>query len=38
MERYQLPALQVVKELKKERVEKGIEMVQGLNFLKTLYL
>ena len=37
-EKYQLSALQVVKELKREKVDKGIEIVQGLNFLKSLYL
>jgi predicted AAA+ superfamily ATPase len=37
-EKYQLPATQVVKELKRERVESGIEIIQGVNFFKTLYL
>jgi predicted AAA+ superfamily ATPase len=37
-EKYELPALQLVKELKRERVDKGIEIVHGLNFLKTLDL
>jgi hypothetical protein len=36
-EKYQLPAVQAVKELKRERVEKGIEVVQGLNFLRSLF-
>lgn len=36
--KYSLPAFQVVKELKREKVEKGIEIVQGLNFLKNLEL
>lgn len=37
-EKYSIPALQVVKELKHERIEKGIEIIQGLNFLETLEL
>jgi predicted AAA+ superfamily ATPase len=37
-EKYCIPAVQVVKELKQQKVEKGIEIVQGLNFLKTLEL
>ncbi|MCE5316014.1 MAG: ATP-binding protein [Parachlamydia sp.] len=37
-DKYQLPAVQIVKELKQEKVEKGIEIIQGLNFLKSLYL
>lgn len=37
-EKYHLPAVQVVKELKNEKVEKGIEMIQGLNFLRNLEL
>ncbi len=37
-EKYQLPAVQVVKELKNERVDSGIEIVQGANFLKSLLL
>ncbi len=37
-EKYKLPAIQVVKELKRERVEHGIEIIQGDHFLKTLYL
>jgi predicted AAA+ superfamily ATPase len=36
--KYRIPACQIVKELKRERVENGIEIVQGLNFLKTLDL
>lgn len=36
--KYQLPAFQVVKDLKRERVENGIEIIQGMNFLKSLYL
>lgn len=35
-EKYQLPAAQVVKELKRERVERGVEVLNGLNFLKSL--
>lgn len=37
-EKYHLPAVQVVKELKQERVDKGIEVSRGVNFLKTLLL
>jgi predicted AAA+ superfamily ATPase len=37
-EKYNLPGIQVVKELKQQRVDKGIEVIQGLNFLKDLYL
>ena len=37
-EKYNLPAVQVVKELKTEKLENKIELIQGLNFLKSLYL
>lgn len=37
-EKHQLPAFQVVKELKREKIENGIEVVQALNFLKKLEL
>lgn len=37
-EKYQTPAIQVVKELRREWVENQIEVVQGVNFLKSLYL
>lgn len=37
-EKYNFPAFQVVKELKQERVDKGIEILKGLNFLKSLDL
>ena len=37
-EKYGLPGVQVVKELKQERVEKGIEIVKGLSFLRELEL
>lgn len=37
-EKYQLPAVQVVKELKREKVDNGIEIIDGLRFLKSLYL
>ncbi|MBS0619988.1 MAG: ATP-binding protein [Verrucomicrobia bacterium] len=37
-EKYQLPAMQIVKELKKERVDQGIEIVEAQRFLKSLYL
>lgn len=37
-EKYRFPTFQVVKELRREKVENGIEIVQGLNFLKSLEL
>lgn len=37
-EKYKHPAVQVIKELKKEYFDNGIEVVQGSNFLKNLYL
>lgn len=37
-EKYQLPAAQIIKELKRERSENGIELIQGINFLKNLFL
>lgn len=37
-EKYKHPAIQLVKELKRERVEDGIEILQAQNFLKSLYL
>ncbi len=37
-EKYQLPACQVVKELKRERVEAHIHLLRAENFLKSLYL
>ncbi|MBP9841354.1 MAG: ATP-binding protein [Simkaniaceae bacterium] len=37
-EKYQLPAIQVVKELKREWIDDKIEIVQGNNFLKSLFL
>lgn len=36
--KYHYPAVQIVKELKREKVEKGIEIIQGVNFLKELFL
>lgn len=36
--KYKYPAVQVVKELRKERIEDGIEVIQGENFLKSLFL
>lgn len=36
--KYDLPAILVVKELKQEKIVKGIEVVKGLNFLKGLDL
>lgn len=37
-EKYALPALQVVKNLKRERLVKAIEVVEAKNFLKSLFL
>jgi uncharacterized protein len=37
-EKYKLPALQIVKELKRERVDKGIEIVSASTYLKSLDL
>lgn len=37
-EKYQVPAFQVVKELKRERIDRGIHVVQAANFLKKLDL
>lgn len=37
-QKYELDALQVVKELKREKMENGIKILQGSNFLKTRYL
>jgi uncharacterized protein len=37
-EKYHIPAIQVVKELKRERVDDGIEVIQAAHFLKSLYL
>lgn len=37
-EKYQIPAIQLVKELKQERVEKNIAIQKGIRFLKTLDL
>ncbi len=37
-EKYKLPAVQVVKELKRERLEKSIEVKLGLHFLQSLAL
>jgi len=37
-DKYQIPAIQLVKELKRERVDKGVEIVQALSFLKSLDL
>ncbi|MCP5469226.1 MAG: ATP-binding protein [Chlamydiales bacterium] len=35
-ERYDVPAVQVVKDLKKEKIDHGIELISGINFLKRL--
>ena len=37
-EKYKLSAVQLVKELKREKIEQGIEIVEAANFLKTLDL
>jgi uncharacterized protein len=37
-EKYQLPALQIVKNLRHEKIEKGIEIAQGLKYLESLDL
>lgn len=37
-ERYPFPAIQVVKELRKEHIQQGVEIVKGINFLSSLYL
>lgn len=37
-EKYHIPAVQVVKDLKREKMENGIEIMLGDNFLKSLYL
>lgn len=37
-EKYHMPAAQVVKELKREWVDDEIEVIQGKNFLRSLYL
>ena len=36
--KYQFPAIQLVKELKNERMEEGIEVISGSKFLKSLIL
>jgi predicted AAA+ superfamily ATPase len=36
--KYNLSAIQLVKNLRNERVEKGIEVRKGFNYLKSLYL
>jgi predicted AAA+ superfamily ATPase len=35
-EKYQVPAYQIVKDLKRERIESGIELLQAASFLKKL--
>lgn len=37
-EKYKIPGIQLVKELKKERIDQNIEIIQADNFLKGLYL
>ena len=36
--KYQFPAIQLVKELKRERLDQGIQLLRGKNFLSSLYL
>ena len=37
-DKYQIPGVQIVKELKRERIDKGIEVLLASNFLKNLEL
>ncbi|MBS0654804.1 MAG: hypothetical protein JSR46_03420, partial [Verrucomicrobia bacterium] len=37
-EKYRLPALQVVRHLKREKLEGEIEIIEAKNFLKSLFL
>lgn len=37
-EKYDFPGIQVVKELKREKIENGIEIIHGQSFLQSLYL
>ena len=37
-QKYQLAAMQLVKNLRNERMEKGIEIRKGFNYLKELYM
>ena len=37
-EKYQFPAFQIVKVLKREKIENGIEIIDGLGFLQSLYI
>ena len=37
-DKYHLPSIQVVKELKREKLERGIEIIDGSTFLKGLFL
>ncbi|NGX38100.1 MAG: Holliday junction ATP-dependent DNA helicase RuvB [Chlamydiae bacterium] len=37
-EKYQIPAFQIVKELKREKSEENVQILKGLNFLKSLDL
>ena len=37
-EKYRYPAVQIVQNLKQERVDSGIEVIRGVNFLKSLEL
>lgn len=37
-EKYQLPAIQIVKELRHQKLQDGIQVIQALDFLKTLDL
>lgn len=37
-EKYKIPAIQVVKDLKREKIDREIEIISGDSFLKSLYL
>lgn len=37
-EKYQIPSVQVVRELKREHLKQGIEIIEGSKFLRELYL
>lgn len=37
-DKYKIPGVQLVKELRQERVEKGVEVIEALDFLKNLEL
>ena len=37
-EKYKIEAIQVVKELKREKIQNNIKVMKGINFLKSLEL